>query len=147
MIPMNYPQVAHVEVVPTQPQAADSRTIDHIRMSENILLDNVTYIVKINLSSPLPVTSAGFNLYVGNYRVSRYFEFPGGIYFKVFNPQFLVEHGGEPIRFSVGEAAAQDTGSRLPEQQVEPALDLDAAERRSAPAPLPTQEQLFRPGS
>jgi hypothetical protein len=141
MISIDYPQVANVEVVATQSQAADSEKVAHLKTINNNLKD-VTYIVKVNLSAPMPITSLGFTLYVGDYRVNKYSAFAGGIYFKIYDPNFFVEHGGEPIKFSMGGMAAQETGARLP-------LQSDAAAGMGAlQAPeLPTQEQMLRSGN
>lgn len=141
MIPITYPQVANVEVVATQSQPADSEKVAYLQTT-NAVLNDVTYIVKVNLSTPMPITSAGFALYVGDYRVNKYSAFPGGIYFKVYDPNFFVEHGGEPVKFSVAGTAAQETGSRLPMQ-----TGADAAARDLQPTELPTQAQILRSGN
>jgi hypothetical protein len=86
MISITYPQVANVEIVATQSQPADSEKISYLRTT-NAALDDVTYIVKVNLRAPMPVTSLGFTLYVGDYPVNKYFAFPGGIYFKQYSGQ------------------------------------------------------------
>jgi hypothetical protein len=141
MISITYPQVENVEVVATQSQPADSEKVAYLRTT-NVALNDVTYIVKVNLSAPMPATSAGFSLYVGDYRVNKYSAYPGGIYFKVYDPNFFVEHVGEPIKFSVAGMPAQETGSRLPMLS-----GADAATRELQPAELPTQEQILRSGN
>jgi hypothetical protein len=60
----------------------------------------------------------------------------------VYDPNFFVEHGGEPIKFSVAGMAAQATGSRLPMQ-----FGADAVTRELQPTELPTQEQILRSGN
>jgi hypothetical protein len=141
MISIDYPQVANVEVVATQSQAADSEKVAHLKTTNNNLKD-VTYIVKVNLSAPMPVTSLGFTLYVGDYRVNKYSAFPGGIYFKIYDPNFFIEHGGKPIKFSMGGMAAQETGARLPLQS-----DTAAGTGALQAPELPTQEQMLRSGN
>jgi hypothetical protein len=143
MIPITYPQVANVEVVATQSQPADTEKIAFLKTT-NAALNDVTYIVKVNLSAPLPVTSAGFTLYVGDYQVRKYSAFPGGIYFKVYDPNFFVDHGGEPLKFSVLGMAAQETGSRLPTL---PGADAAATRGLQQSSELPTQEQILRLGN
>jgi hypothetical protein len=140
MIPITYPQIAHVEVVATQSNPADTEKITFLKTT-NAALQDVTYIVKVDLSAPLPITSAGFALYVGNYQVKKYSAFPGGIYFKVYDPNFFVEHAGEPLKFSVAGMAAQETAYRLPGLPEEGATALEQVSE------LPTQEQLLRPGN
>jgi hypothetical protein len=143
MISIDYPQVANVEVVATQSQPSDSEKVAHLKVANNNAdLKDVTYIVKVNLIAPMPITSMGFTLYVGDYRVNKYAAFPGGIYFKVYDPNFFVEHGGAPIRFSVGGMAAQETGARLPLQS-----GADAVTRGLQAPELPTQEQMLRSGT
>jgi hypothetical protein len=143
MISMDYPQVANVEVVATQSQPSDSEKVAHLKTANNnVDLKDVTYIVKVNLSAPMPFTSMGFTLYVGDYRVNKYAAFPGGIYFKVYDPNFFVEHGGEPIKFSVAGMAAQETGARLPLQS-----GADAGIRPLQAPELPMQEQILRSGN
>jgi hypothetical protein len=143
MISIDYPQVANVEVVATQSQPADSEKVAYLKtVNNNADLKDVTYIVKVNLSAPMPATSMGFTLYVGDYRVNKYAAFPGGIYFKVYDPDFFVEHGGESIRFSMGGMAARETGVRLPLQS-----GTDAVSRALQAPELPTQEQLLRSGN
>jgi hypothetical protein len=145
MIFIPHPQVVQVEVVATQPQAADTRTIEHLRTTSNADLEDVAYIVKIDLSEPLPATSAGVALYVGDYRINRYYAFPGGIYFKVYDPNFFAEHGGDAIQFSVAGTAMQDSGYRLPDRPDN--LPTEVSRRGLTVSELPTQEAVLRPRS
>ena len=150
MMPIPYPQVTQIEIVATQPQPADLRVLAHLRATQTSDLNNITYIVKINLSSPLPATSAGFVLSVGDYRISRYAAFPGGIYFKIHDPHFLEEHGGEAIQFAVDGMAPQATGYQLPASATNLPTTAElimprSAEAEPVPADLPTQEEVLRP--
>src|SRR5262249_47768334 len=52
--------------------------------------------------------------YVGNTRIPKYWEYPRGIYFKVLDEAFLVDHEGEPIRFSRNDQDFENTGVNLP---------------------------------
>ena len=152
MMSMPYPQVTQVEVVATQPQPADLRVLEHLNTTQANHLNNITYIVKINLSSPMPATSAGVVLSVGDYRISRYSAFPGGIYFKIHDPHFFEEHGGEAIQLSIAGMAPQPTGYQLPtsannlppaDESITPRSANAAAEPASGE--LPTQEEVLHP--
>jgi hypothetical protein len=141
MFNFTYPQVSNIEVVSTQPKPVDIRSIEYIRATENTTLDNVTYVVKINLMSKLPATSFGVQLYLDDYYVREYSGFKNGIYFKINNPHFFSEHVGKQIRFSLdGGETFHDTGIRLP--------NLTDSERRSlTPADieaLPTQDEVLK---
>jgi hypothetical protein len=141
MMPITYPQVTNVEVVATQSQPADSEKIAHLRSTtNNTALADVTYVVKVDLREPMPATSMGYTLLVGDYPINKYASFTGGIYFKVYDPNFFAEHGGESIKFSVGGMAAHETGARLPIQPT-----AAATLRTTESSELPTQEQILRP--
>jgi hypothetical protein len=132
--------VSNVEVIATQPKPADMRSIEYIQSTENTTFDNITYIVKINLTSKLPSTSLGVRVYLDDYYVQKYSGFKNGIYFKVNNPHFLSEHAGKQIRFSMDGITFNDTGIRLP--------NLTGGSPRgfttTAIDALPTQEEVLR---
>lgn len=139
MFNIPYPEITNVEVIPTQPKPADVRSIEYIQTTNNITLDNVTYIVKISLKNPLPVTSQGFTLFLDNYRVSKYFQFPGGIYFKVYDPNFLTERAGNKLLFSIPGVGVRDTGYQLPDNSTSL---VETIGTRSTSI-LPTQEEVL----
>jgi hypothetical protein len=128
-----FPTVATVEVIPTQPKPADLKNIEHIAATEGVSLDQVAYVVKITFESMPPVSSQGIELYLDDYRVRKYWGFQGGIYFKVYNPRFFAKHGGKQIRFCLAGEQCQDTGFRLPRTEG----------RRSARA-VPKKEAAIR---
>ena len=136
-----FPAVASVEVIPTQPKPADLKNIDHISATEGVPLDRVAYVVKITLERMPPVSSQGFELYLDDYRVRKYWGFPGGIYFKVYNPRFFAKHGGKEIRFALAGEHFQDTGFQLPRPSARAAPKTKAATR--TPVSLPTQEEVL----
>jgi hypothetical protein len=141
MFNFTYPQVSNIEVVSTQPKPADLRSIEYIRATENTTLDNVTYVVKINLMSKLPATSFGVQLYLDNYYVREYSGFKNGIYLKINNPHFFSEHAGKEIRFSLdGGETFHNTGIRLPNLTDSEGRSLTPADLRS----LPTQEEVLK---
>ena len=141
MLDFTYPNVSNIELVSTQPKPADLRSIEYIQTSENTTLAPISYIVKINLSSQLPATSLGFQLYVGNEQVQKYSGFKNGLYFKVNNPRFFSVFAGKEIRFSLDRGEAfHNTGVLLP------SLAGDGR-RSSSPANLenlPTQEEVLK---
>jgi len=138
-----FPSVASVEVIPTQPKPADVRNIEHIAATEKVSLGSVAYVVKINLERSLPATSLGFELYLDDYRVRKYWAFKGGIYFKVYNPRFFAKHGGKQLRFCLAGKDCRDTGVRLPPTTpLAPASD-KARAATAATSSLPTQDEVL----
>jgi hypothetical protein len=103
------PKIAAVEVVPAQPTEADRAAIAHMGMKE----PKAVYVVKVRLKAKLPVTSMAWALYVGDERVSKYWEYKDGIYFVVFDPQFFVAHKGKRLRFSQNDTDFFDTEAEL----------------------------------
>ena len=134
-----YPTVSTVEVVATQPTAVDLRNLNNLRSTAESQIDNVAYIVKLDLDN-LPATSSlGFNIYVGEFRIRKYSGCRGGIYFKVYNSQFFSEYGGQSIRFSIDGITFQDSGQRLPEVNEMPSSRLADRDFSS----LPSQEEVI----
>jgi hypothetical protein len=88
-----------VEVVPTRPTDADAAAIAHLSSTAGRELAPVAYLVKIRLDPKPPPTSTGWALYVGDFRVPKYWDYPEGIYFKVFDPNFFADHRGQALRF------------------------------------------------
>jgi hypothetical protein len=119
------PKIAAVEVVPAQPTEADRAAIAHMGMKE----PKAVYVVKVRLKAKLPVTSMAWALYVGDERVSKYWEYKDGIYFVVFDPQFFVMHNHERLRFSQNDTDFFDT-------DVELALAPSVAESNAIKLPL-----------
>jgi hypothetical protein len=107
------PKVIGVEVVAAQPTEADRAAIAHLSAQANKPLPQVAYIVKIRLETIPPATSHGWALYVDDFRIPKYWEYKDGIYFKVFDQQFLADHEGEPLRFSPNGSEFIDTGMKL----------------------------------
>lgn len=140
MIAISYPEVTRVEVIATQPVPADIRSIQYIQANEQVALNEVTYLVKINLSHPPSITSRGLNIYIDNYQVHRYSSFPGGIYFKIFNPRVLEEYAGKKILFSIDGVTMHDSGHQLPASAENVSQGADRAVQFTT---LPTQEQVL----
>jgi len=108
------PKVTGIEVVAAQPTEADRAAIAHLSAQANKPLPQVAYIVKIRFETIPPATSHGWALYVNDFRIPKYWEYKNGIYFKVFDQQFLADHAGERLRFSETGSEFIDTGVKLP---------------------------------
>jgi hypothetical protein len=112
--PLKAPKVLSAEVVATRPTAADTAMIARLAADADSPLREVAYIVKIRLREIPPATGLGWALYAGDVRIPKYWEYSGGIYFKVLDPQFLAENRGKPLRFSLNGQEFVDTGVKLP---------------------------------
>jgi hypothetical protein len=132
------PKATAVEVVPAQPTDADRDAIAFLGARANRALPGAAYLVLVELKVIPPATSEGWALYVGDFRVPKYWEYKDGIYFKVFDPEFFAEHKGERLRFSQDEQKFIDTGLKL-------AAPAAAAKKTSAKArALPRQEDVLK---
>jgi len=107
------PKIVAVEVIAAQPTDADRGVIAHLSARAGAPLPEVAYIVKIAFEEMPPVTSQGWALYVNDQRIPKYWAYKDGIYFKVFDPNFLTEHDGQPLRFSLDGVHFIDTGKKL----------------------------------
>ena len=132
------PKAVAVEVVATQPTDADRAAIAHLSTHDGMALAPVAYVVKVRLKSMPPITSRGWALYVDDLRVPKYWQYREGIYFKVFDPQFFVDHQGGRLRFSQDGSDFVDTGLRLSR----PASRAKKGSRRAA-AKLPLQADVL----
>jgi hypothetical protein len=99
-MPLTPLHVLQVDVVPARPMAEDTQFLEHTRSTTRRDLEPVVYIVRLRLESQPEPTGAGWALYVGDLRIPKYWEYPGGIYFKVYDPAFFDEHADSPVRFS-----------------------------------------------
>jgi hypothetical protein len=112
------PNAVGVEVVATRPTASDRAAIDHLTRTAGRVLAPVTYVVKVRLDPMPPATSTGWALYVDDFRIPKYWEYPEGIYFTMFDPQFFQDHRGGALRFSSNGTDFIDTGLVLGEVEV-----------------------------
>jgi hypothetical protein len=140
MPPSNAPKATAVEVVATQPTDADRTSISHVSAREKRPLPPVTYIVKVQLETLLAATGAGWALYVGDFRIPKYRDYKGGIFFKVVDPQFFRDHQGQPLRFSANRKDFIDTGLKLPA----PTAPTAGAPAAAASSQLPRQEDVLK---
>lgn len=100
MQPSTPPKAVAIEVVAVQPTQADSASIAYLAACDGKELQQVTYLIKVQLEALPPATSQGWALYVDHFRIPKYWAYKNGIYFNVFDPQFLHEHHGQSLRFS-----------------------------------------------
>ena len=133
------PKAVAVEVVATQPTDADRAAIAHLSARDGTALPPVAHVVKVRLKSMPPVTSRGWALYVNDFRIPKYWEYKDGIYFKVFDPQFFLDHQGEHLRFSQDGTDFVDTGLRL----TRPTSRAKKGSRKDA-AGLPLQADVLK---
>jgi hypothetical protein len=132
------PKAVAVEVVATQPTDADRAAIARLSTHDGMALAPVAYVVKVRLKSMPPITSRGWALYVDDLRIPKYWQYREGIYFKVFDPQFFLDHQGDRLRFSRDGSDFVDTGLRLSR----PASRAKKGSRRAA-AKLPLQADVL----
>ena len=137
-MPVPPPVAVAVEVVATQPEASDAAALAAVRRRaarERAGREDptATYVVKLRLETPVPATGAGWALFVGDFRIPKYWEYAAGIYFKVYDPGFLDDHADAPLRFSA------DAGRTF----VETGLTLGRAVATRDRADLPTQREVL----
>jgi hypothetical protein len=113
-MPSTVPKVVSVEVVPTRPTKTDRAMASQLAAEKKRSMPEAAYIVRIGLKEVPPATGHGWALYVDDTRIPKYWEYPGGIYFKVFDEEFLAEHQGAKLRFSENGVAFIDTGMKVP---------------------------------
>ena len=123
------PKAVAVEVVATQPTDADRAAIAHLSASAGRALQAVAYVVKVRFKSMPPVTSEGWALYVNDFRIPKYWEYPEGIYFTMVDPQFFQDHRGGALRFSSNGTDFTDTGLVLSEPDEVPQDTADLPEQ------------------
>lgn len=142
MTDLKMPKVGEVDVVAAQPKSADLERMDYAKGALETAAEPMTYVVKIELSdSPVLYGGQGLFLFVGDYRVEKYTGYPGGIYFKVYDPEFFEAHAGEEIRFSRdGGKTFIDTGKKLPAPAAKKTGALESLDD------LPTQEEILGAG-
>lgn len=107
------PKAVSVEAIATRPTEADRSAIEQLNAQERRSLPHVTHLVKICLAAIPKAESSGWFLFVGDFRIPKYWQYTHGIYFKLFDPQFFHDHEGEPLRFSPNETEFIDTGLKL----------------------------------
>ena len=137
MTPQAPPKIAAVEVVATQPTDPDRRVLAHLAGQATAPVPEAVYIVKIAFEEMPPVTSHGWALYVNDERIPKYWAYKDGIYFKVFDPNFLAEHNGQPLRFSPDGVHFIDTGKKLTNPKAK-------ASRATRAANLPLQSDVLQ---
>src|SRR5262249_25328281 len=139
------PRAPAVEVVPAQPTQADRDAIAYLSAQANRGLPGAAYLVLVNLKVIPPAASEGWALYVGDFRVPKYWEYKDGIYFKVFDPQFFAEHKGERLRLTQYEKKFGDAGLKLAAPAWVPNPPSKKAGTAAGKAPkLPRQDDVLK---
>ena len=140
MLPMTppAPKAVAVEVVAARPSETDSATIKHMSAQLNRPIRDEVYLVKVRLETMPPATGRAWALYLNGYRVPKYFAYEKGVYFKVFDPQFLAEHDGQSVRFSLDGTEFLDTGLKL--EKTKAVVEAAAL----AKSPLPEQADALK---
>jgi hypothetical protein len=136
-MPSAAPKIVSAEVVATQPTDADKPMLARMSTEIQRRLPAAAFIVKIRLTKPPEPTGDGWALYVGDTRIPKYWEYPGGIYFKVLDDSFLTEHRGEPLRFSHDDRTFVNTGVNLPGPEGTPPAGAKTGRR------LPLQSEVL----
>jgi hypothetical protein len=113
-MPSAPPKVVSAQVVATQPTDADRPMLASLSSELDRRLPASAFIVKIRLDKVPEPTGAGWALYVGDTRIPKYWEYSGGIYFRVLDDTFLAQHQGKPLRFSQDDRTFVKTGVNLP---------------------------------
>lgn len=106
--------IKNIEIIPTLTLPEDSQNITYLNSIEPNNINETTYVVKIWLMNKITVTNVSIDLLFNEYRVRKYYEFDGGIYFKVFNPRFFEKHSNKEIFFLVGNVELVETGWKFP---------------------------------
>jgi hypothetical protein len=117
-MPSTVPKVVSVEVVAARPTESDRAMIARLSADAERPISDAAFIVKVGLAEIPPATSHGWALYLGDTRIPKYWEYPGGIYFKVLDEEFLAEHQRHKLRFSENGEDFIDTGVKLPAPSV-----------------------------
>ena len=125
-MPPTPPQVVSVEVVASLPTDADNAAIAHLSATGRDV-PPVAYLVKIRLQTVPEATSSGWALYVGDFRIPKYWQYKDGIYFKVYDPQFFSDHAGEALRFSPDGTDFIETGHVLAPPDILPSSAAETA--------------------
>ena len=107
------PKVATVEIIAAQPTEVDRTAFASTRAGPARSELRVSHVVKVKLKTKPPVTSLAWALYVGDERISKYWEYENGIYFTVVDPAFFARHKGQKLRFSQDGVEFFDTGMKL----------------------------------
>ena len=108
------PKVVSVEVVAARPTETDRTMIAQLASEAKRQMPEAAFIVKLRLERIPTPTGDGWALYVGDTRIPKYWEYPGGIYFKVLDEEFLADHQRQPLRFSENGTDFIETGVKLP---------------------------------
>lgn len=102
-----------VQVDAVRPEPSDSRQLEFLRNDRVVPVEEHYFIVKVFLDQPLSPSAEAPRLFVGDEEVAKYHGFDGGVFFKIYDPSFLVRHKDHPISFDFDDVRV-DTGVKLP---------------------------------
>ncbi|MDR3419509.1 MAG: hypothetical protein P4L83_25295 [Nevskia sp.] len=97
------------------PDDADTRRLLHRAGGDHAKAQRVVHHVMLHLPAMPPVQSTGYHLWIGDKRIPQYFEFPGGISFKMHDASDLAELYRQPIRFVSDRGEDLHTGASFPD--------------------------------
>jgi len=137
MKPPAPPKAVSVEVVAAQPDEGDKSVLADLSAQDPKALPRVTYLIKIRLKEVPEAASHGWALYLDDFRVPKYWEYKKGIYFKVFDPQFLEKYDGASVRFSSNGSDFSDTGLKFSYKK-------GGRKKADAPKKLPPQTDVLK---
>ena len=143
MQPPAPPKITAVEIIATQPTEADSAAMAQLSAKASKSLAPVAYVVKVKLKTKPPVTSMAWGLYVNDVLIPKYWEYEGGIYFTVLDPQFFADNKGQKLRFSQDGSTFFDTGMKLTAATTEGAAASSTTKGGKA-AKLPLQADVLK---
>ena len=110
----NIPEVKSVEIIPVRAEGMDEKRLRFAYENKAAAVPEAMYLVKVYLKEGVPATGQGAALYIGDHWIRKYSGFAGGIFFNVYDPDFLQQNTGAAIRFSVDHETFHDTNVRLP---------------------------------
>lgn len=142
MQPPAPPKITAVEIVATQPTEADRAAMAQLSAKATKSLAPVAYVVKVKLKTKPPVSSMAWGLYVNDVLIPKYWEYEGGIYFTVLDPQFFADHQGKKLRFSRDGSTFIDTGMKFSAPAA--AAEGSAATKGSKATKLPLQADVLK---
>ena len=142
------PQISSVEIVAAQPSELDRAEFSRLSAAAaRRSNEGVSYVVKVKMKTKPPATSMAWRLYAGDELIPKYWEYSGGIYFTLMDPQFFTSHKGKTFRFSIDGVEFFDTGVKITEPArvaaAKPAAKSARAVAKSS-STLPTQAEVVR---
>jgi hypothetical protein len=131
------PQIQRAQVVAVRPEAADRKRLAMHMAADSDPGQTGMRVVKLYLDPSALSGGRGAALYLGDHWIRKYWEFPGGIYFNVYDPEFLRKRANDTFRFTLDHETFRDSGVRLESPAAQLALGQGAAQ-------LPTKTEALQ---